>query len=205
MKKFILIGLCCVLGVAAGAANLQTYSITLAGAANSAVIPAASGVPIALSFNSSVQTAATVSIIRPDRASQAVQALVGGTNVYVNCLPSNGFIGGALPTTSDYLVFPKVGSSNATYAAIGSISAVLTNGDTQAYLILGTAGAVVHNVATNGPVFIGIGGNVQSIGVPASAIVGNAGAFSGFRDMPVVIATPATAGAGIISGVIERE
>ena len=201
-KKILLIGVAVVLAafVAYAQNGREVYNTTGDGsAATVAIIPAGQGVPVAKSFNYSVATGATVTILRPDIKSTAHSAVDGDTNVllYVDSVTTN--LMGYTITTSDALVFPACGSSNATYSEIDAIST--TGVGTNGYIKITCA--TVFTCASNGTVFVSKNAKKQTIALGTTASVGNEGAWAGYDGCPVLISVPATAGLRYISGVAE--
>lgn len=165
-----------------------------------AYVPAGAGSPVVVSMSCNIATAATVSVIMPDRKANAQIANVGTTNLYIKT-DVLGRVYGSVPTTSDYVVFPETGTSNMSYAAITHVA---TNGcETNAYIRLGIN--AIGNVVSNDPVYIAIGANVQSIALPAAANAAMQYMAAGFTDNPLVIVVPAGAGATVLSGLVEYQ
>ena len=204
-KKLLMIGVAAVLVASTAIAQngRVAYSATKLTAGDSGTtevfIPAGAGVPFADSFNYSSPTGAavTLTLYRPDICTHAQSAVDGDTNVLVFVDSTTTNLQGYTITTSDYLVFPASGSSNATLAKIDTITT--TGVGTNGYIKITCA--TPFTVASNGVVCVAKNGNNQSIGVGTTATVGNPGAWVGYDRCPVVISVPSNSGAFVLSGV----
>lgn len=205
MKKLLVGLLVCVVAVTAVvyAQNVRSRSVfTITGSTggNTVIDGVPLATPVAASFNYSVQTAATMVVRRSDRSTKAYGSGTAGTNLWVDCDVS-AKIGGAIPTTDDYVIVPANSGSNAAYHAI---SAVITNGsDTNLYMGIQLSSAATWTNDLN--VFIATDDNNMSIYLPAGSSVGNQSMFSGFEGCPFVLEIPAGAGITKASGLIEHQ
>ena len=203
MSKKLMLGVAVALaaGLIAIAANIfEAYSCSTTNSGAYAAVPAHVGVtPVAKSFNYSVQTASTITIIRPCIKVIAAATASDSTNVYIHTT-SDGKVNGYTILSSDYIVFPASGDSNMTY---GLTSSFVTNGqETNLYIKIGV-GSGPHNIVSNQDAFIAKALDNQSIKVGTTASTGNEGTWAGFRDCPVVVSVPVESGAATVSGVAE--
>lgn len=157
-------------------------------------IPAASGTPVISSFNAVGTNSVSLTIYRFDRKSKATAAATGSTNVTVDAT-SVGYIGGALPTTSDVMLIASTVSGTGTqYRAISSV--YMTNSTVK----LGFA--VATSWGNDDTVFIAVDGKKQLFPITATQVTAARDISAGYDGYPMTVNTPVNAGA-TYSGVIE--
>lgn len=205
MKKFI-VSVVSLLAICVAIPSFaQTYrdSYGASGTAGASfVVPSANLRPVCQTWYSSIATAATVVVYRPDIASTHVGSLTNSTNVSVE-VSTAGAASGYTITTNDHVIVAT--SSGEILRDILTMSGVLTNGSGTVYLNLNVTATGSGVVAADGAK-VSIAKNAKKVSIPLAAGVLSAQyMYSGYSGYPVAVEAPSTAGATTINNLINFE